>query len=1508
MFHYLHRSIALLLLCSSFSLFAQENLLSLKQWKFLQVNGAVGSMNAKADGPVEIRKENDAGVLFFHCGGNEVEIIPGKSYELTAQFQGSGESLQAYFMLSFPGPQPRTPFPVSESQKITGEAQTLKYQFAALEGETRLRIHFCIKGQGELLLSGLSMQEYLPAANLLERPETRLVLRQNLGGVGTLQKSGSIDYEVSMSNDSGYVAVVPDKDLAIMPGRHYRVRMSLTRLTESGSAKLMLSMPGGKRTPFPSVQARKQSGQQETLEYIFTAEKDEKLLRPHLVVYGPARVLLHALELQELTESEFEKSQQQGRLMQMNFTAEKLHAHWDPHGAREILPTKDCMEILSTQNGGFQCQNLSWTAADVKAIQVRFRVYDEGGYLRLDFDAEDEGKKYTSYFGVSSIPDGEWHDLIFPIAEDPAWRGKITNIKLSWRAPGAKIALQRVCAIPEANLIPFADSLQAGKDYELEFIRPRGKYRLSWKGAHNPGVEVFFFDRDRKLLLQEKLVGLAAKEIQAPERTVSAAVRLLAASGQGYPLLTLEEIPRLDIPPAYWRGSWIWNQNGFGPTNTNVWFQREIELEQIPEEATLLATGDDILEVFINGKSIGQNSNWADARRFALDGHLKPGKNSLVLRVYNVQAWGGMLCDLYLKTEDKIQYIVSDASWRCHVGGDQMPETFTQAVMVLGPVPAPPWGTRVIYRYIGPIGQIRILQAGEQLFTAKVLHAPAVDSKKLQFCIRTSDGQEKRVHGTIEPSTGTWAVGQDITVRYQLPTQYESEGIILLDTEYLQVENNQPVGQLARKAKPKTDFPTVRIEGAGERAWIVANGKKLSPFYYDLPATFSSDPESRAHLVRNAVRSGVDVIRFKADFDDFWLGDGRYDFSKLEHCQEMLSANAPNLFQIIIVRTGMPKWWLKQNPDDETRYYGDKPIHQQKDRQALASKKYLQDASVALRTVLGFLRNSPYADRVIAIGLSEGWNSEWFWSYEDGMNRPARSGFSKADYATFRSYLREKYGSDEKLAQAWNEPGLTFETITMPTPEEQDAGSLLTMLQPEKDMRLMDWFAFRNRALAEAITSLGKVVKEETQGKLLTCAYYGYLIAFSNIFNRLQTVGHLGIEETARSPYLDWVWAPSYYTWRYSGMNDSPMQAAESYTSHGKMVIVEQDMRTFGETSNYEIRNGQLSTVAQSVGAMNRAFGMAVSRGLGTHWMEMYERWFREEVLLELIRKQIDCYRSLPPVQGLTPVEVCIVSDQKSAFYVKHNAGDGSHRALIGELVRRGNEMAVPFRHVLLADLLEENRIPSHKFYIITNLFALTDNERAQLLQRFEREKATVLWQYAPGAFYPDRGPSAEFISKLLGIKVAMEERLSSPQIKFSEGWPVQTYRNPVHSGPWFWPESGFSNVLAHNDAGAPALVSWENHGVRHYFSSLMHLPIPVLRQLAATSGVHIYNAEAGDPLHIGNDVVFLHAKTSGAKTILLPEGMQLRAIAGPIQGVLQSGQSWQAQSGQTYGFLVEKR
>ena len=53
---------------------------------------------------------------------------------------------------------------------------------------------------------------------------------------------------------------------------------------------------------------------------------------------------------------------------------------------------------------------------------------------------------------------------------------------------------------------------------------------------------------------------------------------------------------------------------------------------------------------------------------------------------------------------------------------------------------------------------------------------------------------------------------------------------------------------------------------------------------------------------------------------------------------------------------------------------------------------------------------------------------------------------------------------------------------------------------------------------------------------------------------------------------------------------------------------------------------------------------------------------------------------------------------------------------------------------------------------------------------------------------------------------------------------------------------------------------------------------------------------------------IFLHAKGSGEKAIILPEGTRMRAIIGPVKGIFESGQHWKAEAGQTYGFLVGKK
>ena len=147
-----------------------------------------------------------------------------------------------------------------------------------------------------------------------------------------------------------------------------------------------------------------------------------------------------------------------------------------------------------------------------------------------------------------------------------------------------------------------------------------------------------------------------------------------------------------------------------------------------------------------------------------------------------------------------------------------------------------------------------------------------------------------------------------------------------------------------------------------------------------------------------------------------------------------------------------------------------------------------------------------------------------------------------------------------------------------------------------------------------------------------------------------------------------------------------------------------------------------------------------------------------------------------------------------------------------------------------------------------------------------------------------------------------------APAIALKDGWGVKSAVNPNIAGPWFFPQDGFGEVIGTMSDGVPALVSWEKNGARHYFSTLMYLPPPVLRAIAARAGVHIYNTVCGDPMHIGNDVVFLHAKTGGEKSVILPPGTRMRSIAGPLKGTFVSGQTWNAESGQTYGFLVEKK
>ena len=79
----------------------------------------------------------------------------------------------------------------------------------------------------------------------------------------------------------------------------------------------------------------------------------------------------------------------------------------------------------------------------------------------------------------------------------------------------------------------------------------------------------------------------------------------------------------------------------------------------------------------------------------------------------------------------------------------------------------------------------------------------------------------------------------------------------------------------------------------------------------------------------------------------------------------------------------------------------------------------------------------------------------------------------------------------------------------------------------------MDYYRCQQRVVADCLETFGRVVKEETGGRCLFGAFYGY---FFEVLPQTQA-GHLEIERLLSSPVIDYFAAPYGYEWRQMGQD-----------------------------------------------------------------------------------------------------------------------------------------------------------------------------------------------------------------------------------------------------------------------------------------------------------------------------------------------------------------------------------
>ena len=1319
----------------------------------------------------------------------------------------------------------------------------------------------------------------------------------------------------------GKVAVFHAKeDLSDLPNRnvHYYVT-AVTR--EKGGWRVAFNRPLARNYPAgTAVRMHKEGGVLQAIAFVKPSAKWElhdalvekvsgsgslrerlwqgtKFVRLQLYLYPGEPMFFKELKLEKVIPEKTDG------LAEYEFRGGKLTGVFHPGHVLTASRSRGDWRMSVNSFGNIGAENLRWQADRIAQLEIGFAASGAPGDLQLDFTAEADGLRHTGRMYHSVNPDGKLRTLIFDTGRFPAWRGTITGVKFTYTSNDpAKLHVSYINGAAAENRIPDVGSIVAGEPRFLGGLLPRGEYVYRWEGKKDPGAVLEFVDH--RLQPSGRIVMPASgKATGFVMPTMAAGARLsVNPGGAGHPRIVLRKWEERHQLPLEWKSSWIWCQRESGPENTTVWFRKEFTLDAPPESAVVALSVDDRFTLHVNGRKVGGGWPYYKTFRFDITGLLRVGANTVTIEAYNGETLGGALMEGSIHTAKGEMPLNTDGSWRCRVGGDRMPESFDRQAVTLGPaLTAHPWGKRITPRYIGLTADLEILGTEGSRFTAKVLRPLPTERDRMRIRAVSASGEVRHLNPRFKVVSGRWRAGETITLEYFPPAPDLEEFTLYCDDDYFRVKGDAPIGKVPAFAGKAAPLSEVKIVDTDTRPRMVIDGNAMYPFFWQFPERFSV--ENRQFTIDDARFAGSNIISVLLYAEESMKEEGGYDFSAVAERVAVVLNEYPEAKLMFTTYLYMPEWWLSKRPDHRERNRQGVPVRRTYDT-ALASLEWRHEAEQFIRAFVAYAKTRPWGHKVAGMSLLESPNGEWFWETQ-AYSSFGMSGFSPADLAVFRMHLRRKYRTVEALRAAWRDREVTFDTAQFPSHKRIISGTVGALLDPETDQQLIDWFAYRNDVFAEQLIAFGKAVKEASGGKWLAGAYYGYFMQFCASNGRpVQDHGHNGFLETAKSEYLDFFRAPSRYALRKQGAADGIMQMPDSFKLRGKLVYIEQDFRSYTATEN----NGQYGRhnyPADSIGALNRAFAMMLASGCSQYMLD-FGRWFYEPIMLNILHEQQEIFRKLPRVSGQTPCEAAIVAGRDSVYYTQRNGRFTIVNGATDSFSRHINQLPFPFRQLTVEDLVEPGLVPPLKFYVMIAPVMLTDLQRRELLKRFEAEKATVVWVYAAGVTRPGRKPEAAANGDFLGLKTEMELGIRRPEMILDDG---SSWFNPTACEPFFYPVSGFDEVLGRDGRNRPMLVRRQLRGATHYYATQLVLPVSLIAGFARRAGVHFYAAPSDDKWWIGNDIAAVYVVEAGEKAIVTPPGTHLEQIAGPKlkRATVASGEKFPAVAGQTYIFLVRK-
>lgn len=683
---------------------------------------------------------------------------------------------------------------------------------------------------------------------------------------------------------------------------------------------------------------------------------------------------------------------------------------------------------------------------------------------------------------------------------------------------------------------------------------------------------------------------------------------------------------------------------------------------------------------------------------------------------------------------------------------------------------------------------------------------------------------------------------------------------------------------------PTEKEPSIEPESVVHEAWVekvdgktrlMVDGKPTPPVLYAVMNTLAQTSYGEYEAMAKMAGVKLQVVHVPlydavARFPGrkglvTWKTGGQFDFSLGHENMRHFARSSKDGLAVLNFSVAWPQDWVDKHPEDAwinregLRAYGT-DIHLRGFARELPpnhrwipspfSKKAIAEAQRGVAQFIDELKREGLDRRVVGCHIAGG---------HDGQFYTGRfADYSPAAQAAFREWLKERYGSSEALAKAWNRPEVTLETVEIPEWIEEASDSYF--FSPDKHQAIIDHRQFMYEQGTRIMESLAQTAKE-AMGKRI------FALAWTMGGNFGGTNGDELFTVFLKSKVLDGIVAQPSYELRVPGAFGGFVSAFESFHEHGKLLIKELDLRTWLRPGAPEATSQQQGS-AMSQGMFEdvhrKEAGEMIAAGHGYWFFDIGTTHFRDPGMLREINRGVTLYHEL--LQSPAPKahhEVALVYGENSRYWLADFPV--ASRSMQSRLDRYTDislrSAGVPFECWYLDDFLAKADLSRIKVVIFFNLLRLTDEQRRAIQERVATGGRVLVWNYAPN--YITSAPMPENISSITGMKVARTLVKQLPLVRSSESqhpyalpkerllgmgetsWIMTQLglegRNLKTAFERFSIEDPDAHVLArYEDGHAAVAVKGMGHWTSLYFAQPGTLDSLILRKVAETKSVKL--------------------------------------------------------------------